>query len=55
MEKNQEINCNVFSCKYNNVQKGKCKLQSIQIEPLPENDSLDKEESMCSNYQYYEE
>lgn len=50
MEKNQEINCAVKSCKYNDYSKGKCVLSQIQVDPTPQNDSQTAHESMCSSY-----
>ena len=55
MEKNQEINCTVTSCKYNNNKNGKCILESIQIAPIDECDTMEADESMCASYEYLED
>lgn len=52
MEKNQQINCTVSSCKYNNEENGKCILQAIQVTPIPNNNSKNPDESRCSSYRY---
>lgn len=52
MEKNQQINCTVSSCKYNNEENGKCILQAIQVTPTPNNSSKNPDESRCSSYKY---
>lgn len=52
MEKKQEINCTVVSCKYNNNEKEKCILQSIQVAPIPGCDSMEADESMCASYEH---
>ena len=54
MEKNQEINCTVVSCKYNNKQNAKCTLQSIKVEPISNCYTMKKDESMCSSYEHLE-
>lgn len=54
MEKNQEINCTVASCKYNNKENNKCILESIQVEPIVECDTMEADESMCASYEYLE-
>ncbi|MCI8411582.1 MAG: DUF1540 domain-containing protein [Clostridia bacterium] len=50
MEANQKINCNVSSCKYNNREKGKCILESIQVEPIQGKETAQPDESMCASY-----
>ncbi len=55
MEKNQEIKCSVTSCKYNNSEKGKCILESIQVEPIMECETMQPDESMCASYEYVED
>lgn len=52
MEKKQEINCTVASCKYNNKENQKCILQSIQVEPITQCDTMEADESMCASYEY---
>lgn len=55
MEKRQEINCSVTSCKYNNEQKGKCILEAIQVAPIENSKTKKPDESMCASYQYERE
>lgn len=55
MEKNQEINCTVTSCKYNNNESEKCILQSIQVEPILDCDTMEADESMCASYEHLED
>jgi len=55
MEENQEINCTVASCKYNNNQKEKCTLQAIQVEPIANCDTMEADESMCASYEHIED
>lgn len=50
MEKNQTINCTVASCKYNNNEKEKCMLESIQVEPIQNCNTKQPDESMCASY-----
>ena len=50
MENDQEINCTVSSCKYNNNQRQKCKLQSIMVTPVKGVSTQNSDESMCSSY-----
>ena len=50
MENNQKINCTVSSCKYNNNQKQKCKLQSIIVTPAKGVNTQNPDESMCASY-----
>ena len=50
MEGKQNINCTVSSCKYNNREKEKCNLQSIQVEPIEAKDTKEPDESMCASY-----
>ena len=50
MEKDQKINCTVSSCKYNNTQTQKCKLESIIVTPVEGVDTQNPDESMCSSY-----
>ncbi|MEI3356231.1 MAG: DUF1540 domain-containing protein [Clostridia bacterium] len=55
MEKNQEINCAVTSCRFNNSKDFKCTLQSINVEPIEDCDTCSHDESMCGSYEYQEE
>ena len=50
MDKNQKINCTVSSCKYNNNQTQKCKLESIIVTPAEGTNTGTPDESMCSSY-----
>lgn len=50
MENNQQINCTVASCKYNNYQNKKCQLQSIQVAPNKGCNTKNADESMCASY-----
>ena len=50
MEKKQNINCTVSSCKYNNNQIQKCKLESIIVTPVEGVNTKAPDESMCSSY-----
>ena len=52
MEKSQNINCTVASCKYNNNQIQKCKLESIIVTPVEGVDTKNSDESMCSSYNH---
>ena len=51
MEKNQEINCTVTSCRFNNGKDSKCTLQSINVEPIEDCDTCSPDESMCGSYE----
>lgn len=51
MERKQLINCTVSSCAYNNNEKNKCELQSIQVEPLNDVETGTPDESMCASYE----
>ena len=51
MEKNQKINCNVASCKFNNETSELCELGEIKVCACPGCDSGKAEdESMCDSY-----
>ena len=50
MDKNQNINCTVSSCKYNNTQNQKCQLESIIVTPVEGISTGTPDESMCSSY-----
>lgn len=52
MEKNQQINCTVASCKYNNNQEEKCILQTIQVAPIKGCNTMEADESMCASYKH---
>lgn len=52
MEENQKINCTVGSCKYNNQATQMCNLKQIVVEPTPNCNTKQAEESMCSSYEY---
>ena len=52
MEGRQEINCNVESCKYNNKENSKCKLEAIQVMPIEGVDTRKPDESMCATYEH---
>ena len=53
-EKNQQINCTVGSCMYNNGETKKCLLEAIKVAPTEGNDSKNQDESMCASYEYGE-
>ena len=55
MDKKQNINCTVSSCKYNNTQNQKCQLESIIVTPVDGVDTTNPDESMCSSYDYEDE
>ena len=50
MDKNQNINCTVASCKFNTNQMQKCRLESIIVTPVEGIDTKKPDESMCSSY-----
>ena len=50
MEKNQKINCTVASCKYNDIQRQNCNLDSIIVTPVEGVQTANPDESMCSSY-----
>lgn len=54
MEGNQKINCNVMTCKYNNIEQNKCMLDAIQVTPTEDCETKNPDESMCSSYEYEE-
>lgn len=52
MLENRKINCNVFSCKYNNTERKQCELEEIHVMPCEGCDSGNPEdESMCGSYE----
>ena len=50
MDKNQKINCTVSSCKYNDIERQNCQLESIIVTPVPNITTANPDESMCSSY-----
>lgn len=50
MENNQKINCTVKSCKYNEYGTQGCSLKQIIVTPMPNVDTENPDESMCSSY-----
>lgn len=54
MEKGQEINCTVSSCRFNNKEDNKCILKSIQVTPTDDTYTEEPDESMCASYEYGE-
>lgn len=54
MEKNQQINCRVTSCKYHSGSGEKCTLQAITVEPINNKKTMQADESMCASYKYEE-
>lgn len=55
MEGNQKINCTVSSCRFNNQEQNSCILQSIQVAPIDEYETMEPDESMCASYEYEEQ
>ena len=55
MEANQKINCTVTSCRYNNGEKQKCMLETIQVSPIENVETKNPDESMCASYKYDDE
>lgn len=51
MEKNQKINCTVTTCKYNNLQRQECNLETIIVTPAQGKNTAQPDESMCSSYE----
>lgn len=52
MNKNQKINCNVCSCKFNNEASNVCELEEILVAPCKGcNNGKAKDESMCDSYE----
>lgn len=51
MESKQKINCTVESCKFNNTEKGVCRLNSIVVTPKPNVATAKPDESECSSYE----
>ena len=52
MEKGQEINCTVASCRFNNGENNKCTLKAIQVSPIEDVYTEEPDESMCACYEY---
>ena len=55
MEENQKINCTVESCVYQDPEKRRCTLQSINVMPTTDNTTGETDESMCGSYEYEKE
>lgn len=53
-DKNQEINCTVTSCKFNNGIESKCTLEKIHVAPIDDFETMEPDESMCASYEYEE-
>lgn len=51
MDTNQKINCTVESCRFNNNQSQKCKLEQIIVTPINNCKTKQPDESMCSSYE----
>ena len=51
-EDKQKINCSVSSCQYNDTDGTKCTLESIIVEPVPDCETCEPDESMCGSYVY---
>lgn len=52
MDDKQKINCNVESCKYNNIAHQECSLKQILVEPCPNcTTGTPEDESMCGSYE----
>ena len=52
MEKNQRINCTVQSCAYQDKNSKCCTLHAINVVPIPNNNSMQPDESKCGSYEY---
>lgn len=51
-DNSQTINCTVNSCKFNETEKSKCGLNSIEVEPCYDcSDGEAEDESMCGSYE----
>ncbi len=50
--KQQQINCTVESCKYQNSKESKCTLSAINVAPTENNKTTKPDESMCASYKY---
>ena len=55
MDKNQKINCNVGSCKFNDTRKCECNLDQITVEPAANYNTKLPDESLCGSYEYRKE
>ena len=51
-EKNQKIDCSVYSCAYNKNNEQECSLKKITVAPVENCETCTPDESMCSSYQY---
>ena len=52
MEENQKINCTVESCVYQDREKRRCTLQSINVMPTTDTNTHETDESMCGSYEF---
>ena len=52
MDKNQNINCTVGSCKFNNSESDECILKQIVVTPMTDCHTKKADESMCSSYEF---
>lgn len=52
---NQEINCTVETCRFNNQEENKCILKAIEVAPIDGCDTMECDESMCASYEYFED
>lgn len=52
MSKNQKINCDVVSCKYQNTDKNVCELEEIKVSCICDNDDCtDCTETICDSFE----
>ena len=51
-EDNQKINCSVSSCQFNDTEADECTLEEIKVEPVPDADTGEPDESMCGSYEH---
>ncbi len=52
MDKNQKINCSVYSCAFNDMKKQLCELEEIKVAPCPGcSNGKAEDESMCGSYE----
>ena len=52
MNEKQKINCTVESCRFNDYDSRECKLKQIMVSPIPDCNTKEPDESMCSSYEY---
>lgn len=55
MQAEQEINCTVTSCKFNENIKQKCGLKQIMVTPKENCNTCNPDESMCASYENIED